>query len=169
MTKVPDQCYWDSCVFLSLIEGHEERCLVLEAIIDECKKGTVEIYTSVLSIAEVAFGKAEKDGAILDATIETKIDKLWLPSSPFKLVDAYSALMFEAKALMREVHGCSNWSLKPADAIHIVTAQKLGVSTLHTYDERLFKYGEITGLKIEIPRTDCFVWSDGKPEGEPKE
>jgi hypothetical protein len=39
----------------------------------------------VLSIAEVAFAESEKRERKLSEGIEAKIQKLWVPPSPFKL------------------------------------------------------------------------------------
>ncbi len=89
-----------------------------------------------MSITEVAFAKTEKDGKALDPQIEEKIDKLWLPSSPFKLVDIFDTITINAKALIRQGI-VSGRSIKPADAIHIATAQYVGVKAIHTYDRKM--------------------------------
>lgn len=156
----PAKLYWDACVFLSLIEGTVGRIPVIEGIIDEQKRGDVEIYTSAISIAEVAFAKAEKDNKILDPAVEATIDKLWQPASPFKIVDAYSALMFDAKSLMREAHGEDGWALKPADAIHLVTAKKVGADVFQTYDDKLWKYSKFVDFRVEEPKTNSIVWPE---------
>ena len=166
MPDRPYKAYWDACVFLSLIEGTPDRIAIINTIIDECRRNEVEIYTSVLSIAEVAFAKAEKDGKVLDSAVDKKIDKLWIPSSPFKLVEIHSALMHSAKSLMRKAHGGKGWALKPADAIHLVTAQSVRVDAFHTYDDKLPKLSELLGITIEKPRTDRFVW-EGKESESP--
>jgi predicted nucleic acid-binding protein len=156
--RSPYRCYWDSCVFLSLIEGTPGRISVIEAIVDECKRGEVEIFTSVVSIAEVAYGKTEKDGKALEPAVEKKISALWLPSSPFKLVDAFQGVMEDAKALMRRALASGGMSLKPLDAVHLATAKRLAVQAVHTYDDKLPSYAKILGCKIEQPRTDSIVF-----------
>lgn len=161
MASTPYKCYWDACVFLSYIEGHAERIPVINAIIHEVEKKEVEIYTSTLSITEVAFAKAEKDGKALDPDIEAKIDKLWLPASPFTIVDIFETLTFGAKALIRQSLVSSGPTVKPADAIHIATAQHLGVNAIHTYDDKIQKCSSLVSFPIEEPRTDQIVWDKG--------
>ena len=140
--------YWDACVFLSWIDGTLNRGPTIEAILTDCENEKLEIYTSSLSITEVAFLPAEKDRKILDRQVEEKIDNLWLPPSPIRLVDMYQRIAFEAKALIREAI-TRGWRLKPADAIHLVTAKVIAVSEFHTYDESLYKFSKIAGYTTE--------------------
>jgi len=106
--------------------------------------------TSMLSIVEVAWGKLEQDGKLLDPTTEQTINKLWDMGSPIEVVEFYELIAEDAKTLMRAgiPHG---WSLKPADAIHIATADRLAVSEFHTYDDaKLAKYSPFTKTKFPI-------------------
>jgi predicted nucleic acid-binding protein len=155
----PFRCYWDACVFVSLIEGTPDRIATIKTIVEECERGEIEIYTSVVTITEVAYAKVEKDGKALDAAIERKISALWEPKSPFKLIEAYATLMGDAKALMRNSIAAGK-SLKPLDAIHLATAQRIGAQSVHTYDDKLPAYAKTIGLKIERPRTDCIVFPE---------
>ena len=43
------------------------------------------------------------------------------------------------------------WSLKPADAIHLASAQSLGIEEFYTYDDKLPRYGTMIGCKICEP------------------
>jgi hypothetical protein len=45
------------------------------------------------------------------------------------------------------------WSLKPADAIHLASAQWLSVEELHTYDDKMPRYSMMIGCKICEPST----------------
>ncbi len=62
----PKRYYWDACVFLSEINANPDRVPIIEAILDDGDQGKAEIYTSILSIAEVAYAEAEKDSKVLD-------------------------------------------------------------------------------------------------------
>jgi predicted nucleic acid-binding protein len=152
-TKVK-RVYWDSNVFLSAINASPERLPIIEAVLDDCDHGDVEVHTSVLSIAEVAFAESEQRRKQLSEEIEAKIEKLWVPPSPIKLHEISQYIANEAKALMRQAM-LKSWALKPLDAIHLATAKRRQVDEFHTYDiARLAKLSAITGYPIVQPRTD---------------
>ena len=75
MPSIP-RYYWDSNVFLSYIEGTTGRMNDIEALLEDAEAGRCEIYTSVLTVAEVAFAEAEKVGRQLDPAVEAAIDAL---------------------------------------------------------------------------------------------
>jgi predicted nucleic acid-binding protein len=150
--------YWDSNVFLSAINATKDRLPVIEAILDDCDHGDVEIYTSVLSITEVAFADSEKSQRRLSPETEARIDKLWMPPSPIRLEEISQHIANEAKGLMRQavLHG---WSLKPPDAIHLASAKRRLVDEFHTYDtERLAKFSNIVRYPIVQPRADRLLF-----------
>jgi len=123
-------------------------------VLDDCDHGDLQIHTSVLSIAEVAFAKSEKRERQLSEEVEAKIEKLWVPPSPIKLYEISQHVANEAKLLMRQAM-LKGWALKPLDAIHLATAKRRQVDEFHTYDfARLAKYSAITGYPIVQPRTD---------------
>jgi len=150
--------YWDSNVFLSAINATKERLPIIEAILDDCDHGDVEIYTSVLSITEVAFADSEKQYRQLSAETKARIDKLWVPPSPIKLEEISQHIANEAKHLMRQAIP-EGWSLKPADAIHLATAKRRIVNEFHTYDtDRLAKFSKITGYPVVQPHADRLLF-----------
>jgi predicted nucleic acid-binding protein len=51
---------------------------------------------------------------------------------------------------MREAMA-KGWSLKPPDAIHLATALQHSADRFHTYDDRLSKHADISGLIIAEP------------------
>ena len=151
--KVKKRFYWDANVFLSAINANADRLPVIEAILDDCDSGDSEVFTSMLSITEVAFSEAEQESRLLDDQTEDKIDKIWLPPSPVKLIEIHGFVLWDAKDLMRTSIR-KGWSLKPADAIHLATAKRVKVDEIHTYDSSLDKYVEILGCTITRPRID---------------
>ncbi len=152
------QFYWDASVFLSAINANPDRLPVIQAILDDCDEGKSNIYTSMLSITEVAFATTEKDSGVLDEQAEKAIEKLWLPPSPIKLVEVHGPILQDAKALMRD--GITRgFALKPADAIHLATAKRLQVDRVHTYDPKWLKYGDIIGCTISEPAIDRIAFT----------
>lgn len=146
----PKRYYWDACVFLAGISGEPGRVDVVAQLLEEAEKGECLIFTSMLSITEVAFATAEKLNAAPDATVETNIDALWHPSSPVKLVELDVLVANEARRLIRDARFKYQFTLKPADALHLASAQRLGVDEFHTYDD-LHRYSALTGLRIVEP------------------
>jgi predicted nucleic acid-binding protein len=141
--------YWDANVFLAYINGNPERLPHIDAYLEKSGK-EVQIYTSTVSIVEVAFGKSEQDGKCLDEDTEKRINSLWMPGSPVRIVEFHSIIADVSKKLMRDSI-TKGWSLKSMDAIHIATAQTIPVNEIHTYDSGLIKYGEIIGIRIGPP------------------
>lgn len=142
--------YWDACVPLSYINGTADRIPHIEGLLQQSGKD-LQIITSVFTVTEVAFAKAEQDAKVLDATVEAKISTLWQVGAPIQLVEFYEVIAERARELMRAAIP-RGWSLKPGDAIHLATADHLKVSEMHTYDEELYKYQELTDTHFPICR-----------------
>lgn len=157
--------YWDSCVFLSYIEGHKDRSPVIEENLTSCEAKQIEIWTSHFSIAEVAFAKAEKDGRALDEDVESAIDQLWHPDSVIRLVEVSQLICVGARKLLREMMA-KNSRLQAADAIHLATAKTIGADSFHTYDEALCKCGKLLGMNMgEPPITASLFSAQKEPDG----
>src|SRR5437773_1746814 len=103
MPDEPRRIYWDSCVFLSYINGIEDRLAVLDAIFAEVRKasGTLEIITSELSIVEVAFSTDEKENGTLNDAVEERIIAMWRDTSVVKLIEYYEPIGTDARRLIR--------------------------------------------------------------------
>jgi predicted nucleic acid-binding protein len=142
--------YWDSNVLLSYINGLSDRLPEIETLLLEAEKDTIELLTSTLSIVEVAFATAERDQHALDEQTEERINRLWIPSSPVKLVEFHRLIAEDARSLMRRAL-MKQWSLKPYDAVHLSTALRMAADEFHTYDEKLFKYDELVSYKVQRP------------------
>jgi len=145
--------YWDACVFLAYISGEQSRLPDLEALLDSAEKGEIEIYTSELSVVEVAFAATEGASGLLDPAIEHKINSLWDFPSPVKRIDIYPLITREARGLIRVALSTPGQKIKPPDAIHMATARRLGVDALHTYEDQAARsrWAILTGLQVKEP------------------
>jgi predicted nucleic acid-binding protein len=153
MPGEPEHIYWDANVFLSYVDGDEDRLPTIDELIRRCRAREIELVTSALSQVEVAFGSQEKEDQALDPEIENKLDELWLPGAPFTVVEFYPALATAARTLMREALAQGQPGLKPHDAMHLATAVRMDAREIQTYDEKLEKYATVVGLPIRKPVT----------------
>lgn len=147
--------YWDACVFLSYINGDTDRSADLERLLEASHDGRIEIVTSMVSMVEVARGAQEQAGQV-DATVTARIDALWTPPSPIKLVEFHIVIASAARDLIRIGIG-HGWSLKPMDAIHLATAANVRAGELLTYDAPLEKYADLISVPIVRSSSDSSV------------
>ena len=86
--------YWDSCVFLTYINGVDQRISTLEQLLDNsaATDGDIHIYTSELSRVEVAFATTEQQSGRPDPEVERKIDALWEGSPAITLVEFHASM-----------------------------------------------------------------------------
>jgi predicted nucleic acid-binding protein len=162
--------YWDSCVFLSYINETPNRVENIASLLADAEHATLEIITSVLTIAEVAFGAEEQTKHQLDPAVEARINRLWEPASPVHLVEVYSTIAEDARSLMRAAVE-KGWSLKAYDALHLCAARRFEAATFVTYDDALVKYGEAIGIPVGQPVVGAprlpFAASGDSPEDTP--
>ncbi|HUO09195.1 MAG TPA: type II toxin-antitoxin system VapC family toxin [Phycisphaerae bacterium] len=150
--------YWDSCCFLSLIEGKSRwpnRVPMLELILDRCERDLCDIYTSEATITEVAYAKYEQDKKALDPAAEKKIDALYVP---VKMIEVSRFIARDARDFIRKIishpkakENPTGLSLKAMDAIHLASAVRRGLKELHTYDKKLHRFDGMLGVKIIRP------------------
>ena len=157
--------YWDSCVFLSYIMNEKDRASTVLNLLEEAENGRVKICTSIISIVEVAFAKTEKDKKSLSPEIEKKINELWLPASPIKILDFYELIAKDSRDLIRLTIG-KKYRVRPADAIHLTTAKKIGATEFHSYDKKLNKkeIREYLGFDIKEPESEGTLFDDVEVE-----
>ena len=115
---MPRRVYWDACVFLSYINGIDEKLPVLDALLEESRQGEIEIVTSAVSLTEVAFAEEERLKTALDSEIERLIDVLFADREVVKVAEFHELIAREARRWMRQALG-NGWNLKPMDAIHL--------------------------------------------------
>ncbi len=153
MPNSPPKLYWDANVFLAYVSAETERLPDVEALLDGAEKGDVEIYTSELSVVEVAYATQEKAGGALDPQIEMKIEALWRPPSPIRRVEFNSLISRDARGIIRTALSTDGAMVKPADSIHLATAQRYGVDEIHTYEslQRRERWAGLVGIDVKEP------------------
>lgn len=125
----PKKIYWDSCVWISLINqeaGKVKRC---QNVIDLATKGEVQLWTSSLTLAEVF--KKKRDGHTLsideahDADFEKYVEQEFLTEVQ---------LDHDIGVLARRLLRTHPELKKPADAIHLASAALNNLDEFHTFD-----------------------------------
>jgi predicted nucleic acid-binding protein len=148
--------YWDSCIFLSHINGMPDRIQTINSVISEVNSNSSSIIlTSSESIVEVAHAVSEKTQKQLDPNVEQKIDAMWDDTNVVKMIDNGPHIAKLARSLIRDAIP-NDWVLKSKDAIHLASAMWYDrnvakVDEIHTYDKKLFKYQTIIGIHILYP------------------
>jgi predicted nucleic acid-binding protein len=153
MPDEPQRVYWDSNVPLSYLNGVADRVAIIDELFRMARAAEIELLTSSISRVEVAFAQSEKQAGKLDPQAEDAIDALWAPGSPIKTVEFYDLIGEKARALIRQGISQGWGQLKPMDAIHLATAQQMGVAEFHTYCERLHKWTNELGFAVTEPQT----------------
>ena len=143
------QLYWDSCCFLSFLQGDSTRT-ELQTLMADARAGGVLIVTSTISVAEVAYLAPEGLGLPLDRDVERQIEDFWRSGQAIRFVEVDAGIAARARTLLR--HALSQgWERNPRDALHLASAQQASVSTIHTYDERWDRYAQLIGRTVERP------------------
>jgi predicted nucleic acid-binding protein len=148
--------YFDANVALAYVSGEAQRTTVVRELLRQADNAQRRIYTSTLSIVEVAFAAQEKIQRALDDETESRIDRLWpATGTPIALVEPSTSVMRRARRLIRTAMAAER-SLQAADAVHLATAQTVRAEVFSTYEHaaRRSAWSELTGLTVEEPSVD---------------
>jgi predicted nucleic acid-binding protein len=152
-TEMPNRYYWDANVFLEYLHGNVGTTGHLTSLLESATKKECTIYTSVLSITEVAF--AAEDQAVRKLSDKTKetIESLWDETSPITLIEFHRLVAEDARTLIRAAMEKRIGGVRTADYIHIATALRLDVDELHTYENESTrkKWTTVSGLLVCEP------------------
>jgi predicted nucleic acid-binding protein len=150
----PRRLYWDSCIFIDLIKESPYRIAEIRAILDDIRLNSYSIiYTSLITVTEVAYHASERDRRVLDQTVLDKLDALWEDRSVIEIIEYTPFVARRARDFIRTAMS-KNEILQPADAIQLASASWLchvkHIEEFNTYDNQLIKAVENSGLESEI-------------------
>lgn len=147
--------YLDTCVFIDLIEHGplSDKGKLLTSLFEDAEARKCELVTSVITIAEVLWAKAEKDGKKVSPKTQQIINALWHPqSSPVRLIDVHEAIARDAQNLLRS-HLHKGWTKTGAvDAVALVTARRERAHAYFTTERAMKKWGAVLGFEVCEPR-----------------
>ena len=136
--------YWDSDVFIDLIEQTPSRIQRIQPIVTAAERGSIVIVTSALTMAEVV--KLKNLGLLDEQTEQVVTDFFENDYISIRNVDRFVAE--RARPIVRKC------CVKPPDAIQIATAILMEVEVMYTFDAKLVGLSgsdEVDKLKIEEP------------------
>lgn len=140
--------YWDSCVFLDYLNDGDSS-VIPGAIVDRAERGEIQLVTSTLSIAEVAYVAHEKAGGALTGPAEQKIDELWSDSSVITLIEFDRFVARAARTLIR-LASSQGRGLRSSDAVQLASALVHRVAAFHTTDAKLLSLAPTLGLAFPV-------------------
>lgn len=146
----PVRIYWDSCAWIAYISQEksvplkngrsENRFSMCLEILEAAKEGKYEIVTSAFTLAEVCKLETIRDSPA--DNLPYFLDRSYILVLPVDKSVGVRAQKLQTSGLV---------NLKPPDAIHLASAQRAGVSELHTFDDKMLKL------------TDQVIGSDSQP------
>ena len=114
--------YWDSCVFIHLLQGTKGQ--ILDDLADMARERKIKLVTSTITETEVIkWPKAIEQDSSTDLEISKFFKNEWIIR---RSVDPLVA------AIARRLR--SNHNLKLPDAVHVATAIYYQVDALHSFD-----------------------------------
>lgn len=147
---MPSPIYLDTCVMLSYLEGRNDRLPILDAIFDEAKakSPTIELYTSVLSIAEVAYITENGAGGAITPDDLKKIEGFW-SERLVKTIEVNERVARLGRQVLRDRRSTTLAAQELAirgrsvDALHIGSALYLQCEEIWSYDPAMIRLSSL--------------------------
>ena len=145
--------YADACLLLAYIGNEENRADIVQSVLDDARNEKIHLFTSVLSITEVAYIAA--DNADPSAS-EEGIDQLWAPASPITLIDISQRVARNARSVIRQARLKGLRGVRSADAIHLAAAELQECPRFFTYENKTTReqWGGLISAIVSEPYAD---------------
>ncbi|OYV55474.1 MAG: hypothetical protein B7Z76_09940 [Acidiphilium sp. 20-67-58] len=144
MAKI-QRIYWDACAWIAYIAEEkdiklkdgtiENRYSMCLNVLDAARKGKIEIVTSAFTLAEVC-----KSPEVVTSPIDNLpafFERSYILIVPVDLSIGRRAQSMKTSGVV---------TLKPADTVHLASAQRAKASELHSFDGKLLDLdGQIVG------------------------
>lgn len=147
-----DRIYWDSNVWLGLLNQEADKVAEIEQIYDMAKDGQLRIFTSVFTLLECR--RLKHEVRPFDPNNEALVSSVF--NQEFVVtIDLTSRIANETLRIWRDFP--SRW--KYQDAIHVASATQSNIETMVTYDpedllENTQKFNCRNGQPLNIIRPD---------------
>ncbi len=151
MANKPIRIYWDSCVYIDCIQRTPGRHDVLDEIVAEAKNNKIVLVASALVLAEVS----KLEGLNVEVAEQTRQIRAFFENDFISMRNVTRRVAEDAADFGRQ------YSIKPADAVHVATALHYKCVSFQTYDGKPKRRGRLLALdgkignpplKIEVPR-----------------
>lgn len=143
--------YLDSSVYIAAIKGEEGRAEIARDILTGASRGEIQIVAATFVIAEVIRMKGTP--APLPADQERVIDG-------FLMQDYITWVELDVSLAQQARRAARTYGLKPADAVHLVSAARGDADVLLRWDDkfRLDEGGTYEGIAVHQP-----YWMGSRP------
>lgn len=145
--------YWDSCAWLGLLNGEAAKKRELELVYGFARQGHYEIWTSTLAMVEVRRFNDEVNVQKPLSDEKLKIIRDIFRQPFVKTIPLSFEIAEQARELVRITQGLSKWP----DAVHVASALRWNIETMHTYDaEDLLHLSDKLNCKNGQPLKICY-------------
>lgn len=147
--------YWDACCFLYYLNGTAGKVEHLERLLDKASnKNEIIIFTSHLSVVEVAYASHEMVGGNLPPEIDESIEALWQDTNAIEVIEVNDEITYTARDLIRWSINQGFKALRSVDAIHIATAIYSQVAELNSYEAKFKRYEPYLDFPVREPAAE---------------
>jgi predicted nucleic acid-binding protein len=120
--------FWDTMMFIYLLEGHEEYSDRVEELLNRSRRRRDTLFTSHLALGELMAGSERFDQPLKIAGVQKTLKEI-----------GFSFLAFDQGAVKPFSVLRGREKLGTADSIHLACASSAGIDLFLTGDKRLHK------------------------------